>query len=475
MNAKVLTSLQALGLACIVGSAAAATSGIVVVETPRSPCAAVALNRVDLRYPPGSRVVFCTERVAGRRLRVLSDGLQAAGGPVLSYDGQTVFFSGKAVGESTWEIYEARLEAGHWRRVTSVPGGAVEPALLSDGSVVFASPAPVNGSAVSQLYAQTPSGQLRQLTFSPAGASDPTVLLDGRILFVSALASVSSGPVGLSLFTVNNDGTEITAFACQHDPPANLRRPRQLPDGRLAFVASGLERASAEATAEYVRMARPFQSRGKLLPNAAARICSVQPGGETNLLVCAEDAGSAWAVYRVPAGDEKLGPPLFEEAGWDCVEAVAAGPHQRPMGRITNMDPAKKTGQILCLDVNDTTYGEAEKPEKNVATRVRVLMEAAPGNCLSLGEVAVQTDGSFMAEIPADVVVGFEALNEQGQVLRRVGPAIWVRAGENRACVGCHAAHNRAPHNHRPLAVRVPVPRLGVESTPDSVQRTAAK
>ena len=124
MISRVLTLVQALCLGCSLGSATAATSGIVVVEARRSPGTAVALNRIDRLYPAGSRVVFSRERATGRGLRVLSDGLQAAGGPVLSYDGQTVFFSGKAAGESPWEIYEARLEAGHWRRVTSVPGGA---------------------------------------------------------------------------------------------------------------------------------------------------------------------------------------------------------------------------------------------------------------------------------------------------------------------------------------------------------------
>ena len=83
----------------------------------------------------------------------------------------------------------------------------------------------------------------------------------------------------------------------------------------------------------------------------------------------------------------------------------------------------------------------------------------------------MQEDGSFMAEVPADTPLGFEALRPA-----RAGPAprrtvVWVRAGENRSCTGCHAAHNRAPHNHRPLAVYATVPCLrmehGAEPGPD--------
>ena len=233
--------------------------------------AAMAQDRLDHRYPAGTRLVFWSERLAARQLRMLSEGLRAVCGPVVSYDGQSVVFAGKAADGSPWQIYETRLQAGHWRMVSSVPGGALDPAVLPDGSVIFSSPVPAGGAEPSQLYAQSLGGKPRQLTFCLLGAADPTVLLDGRILFVSSLPAESGRSAGLSLFTINNDGTEITGFACQHDPPANLRRPRQLPDGRLAFVASGLAPASADGTAEYVRMACPFQSRGKLLPNAAAR------------------------------------------------------------------------------------------------------------------------------------------------------------------------------------------------------------
>jgi hypothetical protein len=387
-----------------------------------------------------------------------------------------VYFTGKAGAQSEWQIYEARVGGGHRRPVTSMPGGAGAPALLPDGSLVFASPVPKAGNQGGtvpppQLYAQLPGAKPRQLTFGSSEAADPTVLLDGRILFVSA---TSPGPAGsgrgTSLFTINNDGTEITAFACQHDPPALLGRPRQLPDGRVAFLAWGLGRAVAEGSAECVRMARPFLSRAKLLPGLSARVRSVCPDGENGLLVCAGNSGSPWAVYRVEGSGKKLGTPRFEDARWDCIEAVVARARPRPMGRLSSIDPAKTTGQILCLNANDTTYSAGNQAGAAV-TRIRVLGEVAPGRCRALGEVPVQEDGSFMAEIPADMPLGFEALDQQRQVLRRVEPIVWVRPGENRSCTGCHAAHNRAPHNHRPLAVYAPVPCLRAEPEPSQAQK----
>ena len=218
-------------------------------------------------------------------------------------------------------------------------------------------------------------------------------------------------------------------------------------------------------------MARPYLSRTNLFPGLKARVRSVGPDGESGLLVCAENSHSAWVVYRVGRNEAALGAPLWEDASWDCVEAVAARACQRPMGRISSMDSTKRTGQILCLNANDTTYtNSAETQAGAVAARIRVLAEVSLGRCRSLGEVPVQADGSFMAEVPADTPLGFEALNQEGEILRRVEPVFWVRPGENRSCIGCHAAHNRAPHNHRPLAVNTAVACLRVEPGPSQAQ-----
>lgn len=465
--AALLCGCAASGL----GEPAAPVGLLVLTQIPHGAGSGAARDMLDLSYPAGSRVVVAAAPWNAPTVRVPSEGLHAAGGPVMTYDGERVYFAGKTGVESEWQIYEARIAGGHRRLVTSMPGGAAAPALLPDGSVVFASPVPRLGHPGAtvlrpQLYAQLPGAQPRQLTFGLSGAADPTVLPDGRILFVSATPTGPGGSSrGLSLFTINNDGTEVTAFACQHDPPAIIGRPRLLPDGRVAFLASSLESAMAEDAAECVRMARPFLSRARLLPSLRARVRSVGSDGEAGLLVCAENSHSAWVVYRADRNQEELGAPLFEDTRWDCVEAVVARVCQRPMGRISSMDSAKKTGQILCLNVNDTSY-TAETPAGAAVTRIRVLAEVSPGRCRSLGEVPVQEDGSFMAEVPADLPLGFEALNQEGEVLRRVEPVVWVRPGENRSCTGCHAAHNRAPHNHRPLAVYAIVPCLRAEPEP---------
>jgi hypothetical protein len=442
---------------------------LVLTQSPATATAASASDILDSRYPSGSRVVLMEAPFGSGRFQVLSEGLAAAGDPIVSYDGQRIFFAGKASTASDWQIYEVSLESGRPRVLTSMSGGAMSPALLPDGSLVFASPVPkIGGPHSSQppsaLYAQSPGGQARQLTFGPGGITEPTMCSDGRILFVSTPpAESSNSPSGPALFTINNDGTEITAFAGRQEPGTVIERPRELADGRVVYLVSKHDGSLPGGLVELVRTAQPFQRRAPLFPGVTARVRSVQPAGNGDLFVCAENASgtpSSLALFRVSPTATALGAPLLADPAWNGCEVVEVSPHRRPMGRISNMDPAKQTGQILCLNANYSSDVSENGGTTPAATRVRVLAETSLGTVCALGEVQVQADGSFMAEVPANVPLGFEALDENGRVLRRDAPMLWLRPGENRVCLGCHEPRNRSPHNHRPLAVSMPVPCL---------------
>jgi hypothetical protein len=435
---------------------------LVLTESPAGSASSAPADLLDSRYPVGSRVVLLYPPYGGGRVQVLSAGLAAAGGPVVSSDGRGVLFVGKARSADDWQIYAEDVAAGHLQALTSVPGGAMDPALLPNGNLIFVSPVPkTTGTNSPQLrpalFTQAPGGRPQQLTFGSLGIADPTVLSDGRILFVA-----EDRPAGPTLFTINNDGTEVTAFAAPMASAATIRQPRQSDDGRVVFLvpASG-GNSSPRGIAESVRMARPVQSLAPLFPNVTARIRSMQPASNGELLVCAEgSARPSLTLYRARPGAADLGGPLFAAADWDCCEAVEATPHSQPMGRLSSVDLTKQTGRILCLNAN---FSDDSPPHPTpLATQIRILAEPSPGHVCVLGELPVQADGSFLAEVPAEVPLGFEALDGSGAVVRREAPLLWVRPGENRACVGCHEPPNRAPRNHRPLAVSVPVPCLSL-------------
>jgi len=94
----------------------------VLVQIPHGGGAGAARDRLDQGYPPGSRIVFAAAPCGAPNVRVLSEGLYAAGGPVLAYDGERVYFAGKTGAASEWQIYEARVHGAATHLALQVAG-----------------------------------------------------------------------------------------------------------------------------------------------------------------------------------------------------------------------------------------------------------------------------------------------------------------------------------------------------------------
>ena len=100
MAGRIQISVLAAGLVLLAGAGCRKpvppAGALVMTQSPVAAAATPAADILDLRYPPGSRVVLMEAPPGSGRVQVLSEGLAAAGDPVVSYDGQRVFFVGKA-------------------------------------------------------------------------------------------------------------------------------------------------------------------------------------------------------------------------------------------------------------------------------------------------------------------------------------------------------------------------------------------
>jgi hypothetical protein len=65
----------------------------------------------------------------------------------------------------------------------------------------------------------------------------------------------------------------------------------------------------------------------------------------------------------------------------------------------------------------------------------------------------VEPDGSFYVRVPADQPLQVELLDAAGKTLKREQGWFWMRKGEQRICVGCHAGPERAPENAVPAVL----------------------
>ena len=451
---------------------------LVLTQVPLDAAPIEAATVLDLRYPPGSRVVLVTPPYRPDSVREISRGLFAAGDPVVSWDGQYVYFAGKSAETAAWQIYKAKLSGGAPEVVTRMDGGAMDPALAAHGELVFSSPVPAAGrmwttAKPAALYGLRPKDAPRRLTFGPDSAIEPTVLRDGRILFVSANSRDDRRrPPQLALFTISNDGTEVTAYAAQGDGAAFVRRPRELDDGRIAFVAGRTADPGPADWAESVRSAAPFATRGNLFAFRTAGCRSIESASPGNVLACVDAQGLTGrammrhaAMFRVASTAPELGAPLFDDPRWNTVEAVGAAPRAEPAAHNSAIMAAQPHGTVLCLNVNESRDARGDTPR---AAELRVTTLGADGQSRVLGKVPVAADGSVMLEVPVDVPLGFDTLDAQGRVLRHQRPSLWLRPGENRACVGCHERPNHAPRNVRALAAAADPLQLGNDDRPAS-------
>ncbi|MGL4594038.1 MAG: NPCBM/NEW2 domain-containing protein [Thermoguttaceae bacterium] len=117
----------------------------------------------------------------------------------------------------------------------------------------------------------------------------------------------------------------------------------------------------------------------------------------------------------------------------------------------TDHESLPKTGVVGVIDVNRSIrpFPEGAKP-----TELRVVQLLPKTNHIAhdppigygdqkgarkiLGTVPIQEDGSVRFELPVDVPVYFQLLDENGVAIQSMRSATYVKPGETLTCIGCH-------------------------------------
>jgi len=475
-RARVLL-LWASGLTAGCGGSAAAggpaPERLVLVEVPRGALDAAGLSFRD-PYPSGARVVVRRAERPQESARLLSDGFDAAGAPCLDAAGRRLLFVGRREQGQRWRVFEVSLEGGTPRAISPEGADATSACWLPGGRVVYACDLegtldPLDGGSAFSLYVDSRDGTPPvRITFDPSSEVDPTVLADGRILFAVRQAEGSGREAGAwSFLTVAADGTGVAAFHGSHEGPPLKRRPRQV-GARVLFPAGESVAGAAELAA--VTMRRPLAERSTLGAGGAWRSAEDLDG--ERLLVSRRLAGAA--SFELVALDPGSGAAqvLLDDPALDEVDAVLARTRPPPRGKLSLVDAAQPTGELLCLDARLTDREGSVDRHAGAAVELEVLRAlprarpradaaGAPFQLESevLGRAPLAADGSVFVEVPADTPLRLRTLDATGRVVLDSGGWIWVRPAEKRGCVGCHEDRERAPANHFPQALAGDDPR----------------
>jgi Hydrazine synthase alpha subunit middle domain len=104
---------------------------------------------------------------------------------------------------------------------------------------------------------------------------------------------------------------------------------------------------------------------------------------------------------------------------------------------------------VLCLNAYTSKYRFVDG---SIAS-VRLYTRDALGAARLLGMTQVEKDGSFYLRVPGDQPLKIELLDRPGNTLKKEAGWFWLRAGEQRICVGCHAGPETAPENAVPAVL----------------------
>jgi hypothetical protein len=180
-------------------------------------------------------------------------------------------------------------------------------------------------------------------------------------------------------------------------------------------------------------------------------------------------AGAHYALKLWKPGAATL-QTVLAESGENLVEPVLIAPRNAPRRHPSGLHDWDYAN-LMALDARLSREGDL----KVAPTSVRLEMLDAQGHAVVTGTAPIEPDGSFFVKTPADKPIRFALLDEKGAVLRQEHGWFWIRSGEQRYCVGCHAGPERASENRVPavlLRTTTPVDLSGASVTGAAQQKS---
>lgn len=367
----------------------------------------------------------------GTGQRALVPAFAATADPAVSFDGQRVLFAGKRRTEDAWQIWEVSLADGKPRRVSSGSEDCIRPLYLPEGRIVYARK--VGGRFVVE-SAPLSGGKPLPLTYTTVNSVPTDILRDGRILLETEYASASQATP--EIYTVYSDGSGVESYRCDHGRARYSGR--QVNSGDVVFVSDeGLARFTS---------ARAQQLPISGLSGEYAGDIAESQDGRWWLSWRPDDQSSFQLIEWIPGASKST--PLLASRGMNVVEPVLLTPRATPNRHPSGLHDWPNAN-LLCLNSYTSKFDFAPSSIRSV----RVYSRDEAGTARLLGTAPVEQDGSFFVQVPSDQPLQIELLDAAGKTLQRESGYFWMRRGEQRVCVGCHAGPETAPENAVPLTL----------------------
>ncbi len=455
------------------------------------------------KWPPGGGGIYVIENPsaprAAWRIRPIIDpttpetlGEGVYTHPELSWDATRLLFCFKGEPDGSTSIYEIGVDGTNLRRLTdptptctdyhgSMHGQHdVAPAYLPDGRIVFLSTrpsglVPCNNTGVAILHVMNADGSdIHPISVNNVNEFDPCLMPDGRILFGRWEYIDKNALTIQSLWTVNPDGTQETAYYANNMvfPEAILdARPvpgsawvvgtfakhNSTPRGSIALVDVRRGKNSEEAIVNLEHPDQPTYDLGDSCEpwplSEDLFLLSGRPAGrERNVIEMLDRAGHRFVLHDDPT---------------ICLHSpMLVKPRPRPPVLADTTDRTARTGRFYVQDLYDglpgvprgtvkwlrvleeTSRTSAGTDGPNPYNQTFLLSSALAFSVKNfLGVAPVEEDGSAYFEVPAGRAIYLQALDEDGRLVQSMRTFVQAAPGTTRSCIGCHEQKQTAARN----------------------------
>jgi hypothetical protein len=426
----------------------------------------------------------------------------------LHFDGTRVLFSmpGK---NGRWQVHELKIDlmtidkaiVPAARELPLIPDDDVDnydACYLPDGNILFTSTATYTGvpcvqgnSYVANIYLlEVSTGNIRRLTFDQDHNWNPTVLNNGRAMYLRWEYADLPHFVARILFHMNPDGTNQSEYYGSGSYwPNAFFYARAVPDhptrvvgivtghhgakraGELVVLDPALGRFEADGVVQripgYGKTVEP-RIFDQLVDQSWPKFLHPYPLSSKYFLVAAQlDQQAAWGIYLVDIFDNLL--LLKAETGFDLLEPTPL--KQRPLPPVIpeRVDTQEKYATVYLEDIYEGP-GLKGVPRGTVKTLRLITYHFAYRNmggqqdpigldgpwdvkCV-LGTVPVEPDGSALFNVPANMPLAFQPLDQEGKAIQLMRSWTTAMPGEKVSCVGCHERQSAGPTVKTTIAAR---------------------
>ncbi|HEV2214543.1 MAG TPA: hypothetical protein VGR64_04575 [Terracidiphilus sp.] len=388
------------------------------------------------RFPRGAQLLL----VHDGKPEPLVRGFAASADADVFFNGKLVLFEGKKSPGDRWQIYEVTLEDRAVRQVLAGGEDAERPLYLPGGRMVWAQRTTAgfrlrsasDGHPMKYVPLNPTAGPgVLDLSYIRGNAFPSAILKDGRVLFEAGF------PLGAGkspeIYVEYADGSGVEAYRCDH---GRARwGARQLASGDIVFTHGASLARFTSPLAHEVAVAAPHAE--------FAGSVAETPSGDW-LLSARTGPRQRYVIDLWKPGAPRMR-TVLAIPGENLVEPVPVAPRTIPP-RFPSGLHRWNYANLLALDARLSREGDL----KVTPSRVRLYAQDGEGKAVVMGTAPVAADGSFFVRVPSDRPIRFELLDGHGLVMRREHGWLWIRSGEQRICVGCHAGPERSFANKVP-------------------------